>query len=179
MQFEVPQFIDMEAKIVGPLTLKQFAFIAVPALLCFFLYFMVSLIVFIPITIILVSLGISFAFIKINSRPLSLIVFLGIKYFFSPHLFIWKRAVVEEVINLPSIQRPKETTESRRNYLKEAVKSVSNVSKLFQDLTTTKNPIPKREKIISKKPISEIKEQFMIFKKVSGDKEIAKRIDYR
>ena len=49
MQFKVPQFIDMEDKIVGPLTLKQFAYILGAGGFSFLLW------TFIPIKIILMS----------------------------------------------------------------------------------------------------------------------------
>jgi len=50
----------------------------------------------------------------------------------------------------------------------------------LQDLTTRKTPIPKREKVIrlpgwEKTP----KERFQLFRKLSGEKEIARRVDYR
>ena len=67
-QFEVPQFVDVESKIVGPLTLKQFGFVAVPALISFFLFFVLGTFVWIVVSAILLSAGLSFAFIKISGR---------------------------------------------------------------------------------------------------------------
>jgi len=39
MNFVLPQFIDMEAKIVGPLTLKQFGFVGVGTTISFLILF--------------------------------------------------------------------------------------------------------------------------------------------
>lgn len=175
-QFEVPQNIDLESKIVGPLTLKQFGFVAAPALMCFFLFFVLSMGVWIVVTIILASVGISFAFIKINGRPLYVLAFLSFKFFWRPKLYLWKRPVTEEVMNIPE---PRKSVEAKRNSLKSAMGGLSSVGKLWQDLTTRKTPIPKREKTVPRHSISEIKEQYQVFRRITGEKEVARRVDYR
>lgn len=181
-QFEVPQFIDVESKIVGPLTLKQFAFLAVPGLIAFFLFFVLSRFIWIIVAIILAGAAISFAFIKIGGRPMYLITLYALKFFWQPKLYLWKRALIQENISIPAPVAAQKVVE-KRNALKSATSgisgSIASVSKLWQDLTTSKNPIPKREKVVPQKSISDIKEQFMVFKKISGEKEIAKRVDYR
>lgn len=176
-QFEVPQFIDLESKIVGPLTLKQFALVGAPSLAAFFLFFVVRLGLWIPIAVVLIGGGALAAFIKINGRPLYMIGLLAIKFLWQPKIFLWRRPVVEEIIEIPS-GRPT-NIEARRNALQGAIKGLSNIGKLWQDITTSKNPIPQREKVIAKKPINEIREQFMVFRKTSGAQEVAKRVDFR
>jgi len=177
-QFQVPQFLDIESKVVGPLTLKQFAFVAAPSLVSFFLFFVLNMVVWVIIAAILVLSGICFAFIKINGRPLYVIVFLAIKFFWQPKSYFWKRPVVEEVVSIPS-----RNIEAKRSALQGAISGISSglggLSKLWQDLTTTKNPIPKREKVIPRKSISEIKDQYQVFRRVSGERQVARRIDYR
>jgi len=176
-QFEVPQNIDLESKIVGPLTLKQFGFVAVPALISFFFFFVFSFGIWIFLTVILVGGGVSFAFIKVNGRPLYVIALLAARFFWKPKLFLWKRPVVEEVLSIPEPQRA--SVEQKRSALKSALGSLSSVGKLWQDLTTRKTPIPKREKIIPVRPIHEIKEQYQVFRRITGEKEVARRVDYR
>jgi len=88
--------------------------------------------------------------------------------------------VVQEEIAIPSPAGGLSAVSAKRNALKSAATGVyGSVTKLWQNLTTTKNPIPKREKAVPKKSISEIKEQYMVFRKVSGEREVAKRVDYR
>jgi hypothetical protein len=176
-QFEVPQFIELESKIVGPLTLKQFGFIAAPALISFFLFFTLNTVIWVMLTIILVVSGVSFAFIKLNGRPLYMIAFLGIKYFWQPKMFLWKRPITKETIAIPEVK--KQSVEAKRSALDIAGASLTQVSKLWQDLTTTKNPIPKREKTIPRKSISEIQDQYQVFRRMSGEKQVARRVDYR
>jgi hypothetical protein len=53
MKYQVPQFIEIEDKIFGPLTIKQFLYVAGGAALCFilwnFLPFYISIFFIIPI----------------------------------------------------------------------------------------------------------------------------------
>jgi hypothetical protein len=171
-QFSVPQFIDIESKIVGPLTIRQFAIIAVPALLAFALFFVLNIFFWVPIAVVLVSLAVSFAFVKIGGRPLYKIAVYALKFFWQPKLYLWKPAVVTEKIVIPEIER-------KRFELKTLIPDFSKVNKLWQDMTTTKNPIPKREKILPQNTLGEIKEQYQVFRKLSGEREIAKRVDFR
>ena len=67
MQFRVPQFIDIEDKVVGPLTLKQFGYIIGAGGLSFIIWTFVSIRFIAIILIVLVStLFLSLAFVKIN-----------------------------------------------------------------------------------------------------------------
>ena len=69
MRFQVPQFTEVEDKIVGPLTLKQFIYLA------------------------------GAAFYKINNRPFIRVVESFLKYILTSRLYIWKheqRAITPE-----------------------------------------------------------------------------------
>ncbi|OHA08462.1 MAG: hypothetical protein A3H69_00690 [Candidatus Sungbacteria bacterium RIFCSPLOWO2_02_FULL_47_9] len=89
-QFQVPQFINIEDQIVGPLTLKQFlyllgggAFVIVTySFLPFFLFLLVGL----PVA----TLCSLLAFFKYNEQPFSKIIFSAINYYLKPRLYIWK-----------------------------------------------------------------------------------------
>ncbi|MFA6494777.1 MAG: PrgI family protein [Candidatus Paceibacterota bacterium] len=172
-QFEVPQFIDTESKIVGPLTIKQFGFVATSALACFFLYFTLALWAWIPVAIILMGAGASFAFIKINERPLYMLTIYAVEFFWGPKVFLWKRPVIQEMITIPTV-----VIAARRQALGETQQKNSNVAKLWQELSTTRNPIPHREKEPQPK-LEDVREQFEVFRRTTGEKEVARRIDYR
>lgn len=171
--FVVPQFIEFESKIVGPLSLRQFAFIAASGLISFLLFFILSMGVWIVVSVVLVSVGISLALVKVNGRPLYFVAMHGIRYFWQPKLYLWKPPVMKEPdLQLPSIQ-------TKRNDLKNLIPNLSKVGRLWQDLTTTKNPIPKREKVVQKKSIEDIHEQYEVFRRVTGERQVARRVDYR
>lgn len=99
MRFQVPQFIEVEDKIFGPLTLKQFIYIAGGAGLAYAVYRLLGSLVlaFIPVLLIL-SISAALAFYKINNKPFIIVMEAAFKYFFSSKLYIWKKSEKEKVI---------------------------------------------------------------------------------
>jgi hypothetical protein len=91
MQFNVPQFLDIEDKIIGPLTLKQFGWLAAGGGMLFFLFQFVELWLFLMIAAPVAALCLALAFIKVNGRPFISIFGAFINYLIKPKLFIWKR----------------------------------------------------------------------------------------
>ncbi len=91
MKFDVPQFIEVEDKIIGPLTLKQFLYIGAGAGSLFLLWFFLKLGLFIAVAIPVGLLCGALAFYKVNGRPF--ISFLGslIKYLRKPRLYLWRK----------------------------------------------------------------------------------------
>jgi hypothetical protein len=91
MNFQVPQFIEVEDKIVGPLTFKQFIYLAGGAGLCFLLYAWLGWILgAIPI-IAVGAFAFALAFYKINNRPFVYTAQAAVKYFLSSKFYIWKK----------------------------------------------------------------------------------------
>ncbi len=91
VQYQVPQFIEIEDKIIGPLTLKQFLYLAAPTAISFILFFMVNFGIWLLLTIILGLLGLALAFIKINGRPFTNFLVSIFWYYFKPKIYIWKK----------------------------------------------------------------------------------------
>ena len=108
--FQVPQFIEVEDKIFGPLTFKQFVYLAGAGGLAFmeWVYLPVKLISIIFI-IPTVAFGLLLAFYKINNRPFINVVESAFYYFFTRKLYIWKRAPT--VSPLASRTLPSQTAE--------------------------------------------------------------------
>lgn len=94
MQFKVPQFIEREAKIIGPLTFKQFLFIGGGGVLIFILYSTLASInftLFLMITMVIGLMAFSFALLKVEGHPM-LSVFAGlINFLSSPRIYLWER----------------------------------------------------------------------------------------
>ncbi|MCX6758979.1 MAG: PrgI family protein [Candidatus Nealsonbacteria bacterium] len=91
MRFTIPQFIEHEAKIIGPLTFKQVIFIGTAGVICFILYFLVPFSVFLVACVILVGGGIALAFLKIGGRSLPLTLVNFLKFSVMPKIYIWKK----------------------------------------------------------------------------------------
>jgi hypothetical protein len=92
MNFEVPQFIEIEDKIFGPLSFKQFMYLIGGGGLAFLFYTLpVPLMVkFIPMAG-AIGLGVALAFYKVNERPFILTMEAGLRYFFGKKLYLWEK----------------------------------------------------------------------------------------
>lgn len=91
MRFSVPQFIEIEDKIIGPLTLKQFLFLAVGGAVLVFAWYLLKLWAFILVAIPAGSLAASFAFLKIHGQPFGKTLSAFINYQLKPRLYVWKQ----------------------------------------------------------------------------------------
>ncbi|OGG41454.1 hypothetical protein A2837_03010 [Candidatus Kaiserbacteria bacterium RIFCSPHIGHO2_01_FULL_46_22] len=91
MRFEVPQFIEIEDKIFGPLTWKQFVYVAggsgLAAVLFFFTPFLVFLLLGIPVA------GLTFllSFYPVNNRPFSIFMESAVSYLQGAKLYLWRK----------------------------------------------------------------------------------------
>lgn len=93
MRFTVPQFIEHEAKIVGPLTFKQFVFLGVASGVCIFFYFLMAktnFFLFLILSIFIFGIGLSLAFLKISGRNLPIILINFLRFTSSSKIYLWK-----------------------------------------------------------------------------------------
>ncbi|KPJ56470.1 hypothetical protein AMJ49_04805 [Parcubacteria bacterium DG_74_2] len=91
MQFQLPQFIEYETKIVGPLTFKQFMFFGIAGAFLFVLYFMLPLSNFLAIAIFIGGGTFVLVFGKTNGRPLLIVLKNFLTFTASNKLYLWKR----------------------------------------------------------------------------------------
>lgn len=91
MRFEVPQFIEIEDKIFGPFTWKQFVYlgggVGLAVVLFFIAPFFVTFIVGIPLAILAAAL----AFYPVNSRPFSVLLEAMWNYYKNTRVYYWRR----------------------------------------------------------------------------------------
>ncbi|MDP2665844.1 MAG: PrgI family protein [bacterium] len=90
MEYQVPQFIEVEDKIIGPLTLKQFIYIAGAAGLCFVFFVYLQIIIAIFLSLPVVALAAALAFYRLNGKPFIEVLEAGFNYYVSAKLFLWK-----------------------------------------------------------------------------------------
>lgn len=119
MRFHVPQFIEVEPKIFGPLTFKQFIYILGGGALAFISWVFLPkfLAYFVAIPIAALSLGL--AFYKVHGQPLINVLNNALNFYSSANLYIWKRrerkkiptkTAAEEIelkLNLPKLTERK------------------------------------------------------------------------
>lgn len=107
MRFQVPQFIDVEDKIFGPLTLKQFIYLAGGAGLSFVIYRFIPIkIVAIFLILPVVALSLALAFYKMNGKPFISIIESAFKFTLGSRIYVWRKEEkkIEPKKDLPKTQ---------------------------------------------------------------------------
>ena len=81
MRFEVPQFIEIEARIFGPLTWRQFLYLGGGIGMGVVLYLTTNFIVFLLVGLPLGALALALAFYQGNNSPFSFFLQAMLNYF--------------------------------------------------------------------------------------------------
>jgi len=110
MNFQVPQFIEIEDKVIGPLSFKQFIYVAGALGLSFICYaFLPLYLALIPIGIIM-SLGLALAFYQVNNRPFIITLQSALRYFTSHKLYLWQQRANNDITTRPQNIKSSENT---------------------------------------------------------------------
>ena len=91
MQFKVPQFLEIEDKIFGPFTFRQFVYLAGGAGMCFVLYKLFGFLWAILPILIIGGFSLMLAFYRPNDKPFINMVEAGFKYAMQNKLYIWSK----------------------------------------------------------------------------------------
>jgi len=89
MQFQVPQFIEVEDKIFGPLTFKQFIYMAGGAGAAYLLWRVLPLFLAAPLIAGIGGFAAALAFFQWNGRPFILGIENSFYYFLRTKLYLW------------------------------------------------------------------------------------------
>lgn len=108
MRFEVPQFIDIEDKVFGPFTFKQFVYLAGGAGASVVSWILLPKIIAIPLILVFGGFGAALAFYKVNNKPFVDFLEAALRYSFGGKLYIWKKEV-QKVEKQNLAQLPDET----------------------------------------------------------------------
>lgn len=105
MQFAVPQFTDVEDKLIGPLTLKQFLFLLAIGGVVLMFYSLLGLSLFFFVFAIPVALvGLGLAFGKFNGRELYTYIPAFLSFLSRPQARIFKREEPNLVTNVQKVK---------------------------------------------------------------------------
>lgn len=91
MKFQVPQFIEIEDKIFGPFSFRQFAYLVGGVGGSYVLYQLLPLYIAIFIILPLLGLALALTFFKMNGKPFIYILEAWWNYLFISKLYIWKK----------------------------------------------------------------------------------------
>ncbi len=166
-RFSVPQFIEEKPRIIGPLTLPQFLYVAAGAGVAVLAFYFVSNIA-LKFIIITLSVGISgaFAFVNLNGQALPRLILSAATFWQKPGRYVWKRELPTQTIDVSSLQK---INELRRGMsLQERIKTLA--------LKVTTGSIP----FFGKKEArpAEQKPQYQNVRFLTGETRSVKRVDY-
>ena len=133
MQFQVPQNIDLEDKIIGPLTLIQFLYCIGGGVIVYLLFMTLTWknfffwLLAVPIGLVALSM----AFLKIQDQPLSHFIKAGLVYLSKPRIHIWRRqGIAPQVLIKPPETKVETPIAPKRQIVK------SELEQLAQQLDT-------------------------------------------
>jgi hypothetical protein len=93
MNFTIPQFIEIESKVVGPLTFRQFIFVAVGTTLSFAIYFSLGK-ASMPLALALIAIieggSCALAFVKVDGIEITTVIQHYFAYSTAARIFLWQ-----------------------------------------------------------------------------------------
>lgn len=92
MRFEVPQFIEIEDKIFGPFTWKQFVYLMGGVGTAIVLFITTPFFVFVILGMPIGGLAILLAFYPVNNQPFSVFLESMLRFMSSNKLYLWRKA---------------------------------------------------------------------------------------
>ena len=127
MLTNVPQFIDTEDKIVGPLTAKQLGWVGLGGLLSLIAWNTLDISTAIFSIIIIAGIFGALAFYRPYNQPLLKFMLASVFFTFNPKIYIWKRNYANIKVATKKVQ-PKEIV-----ILKKTIsnKNISDISKIL------------------------------------------------
>ena len=105
-QFTVPQFIDVESKIIGPITTRQFLIFLGTGIFIVLFYKIFDFTLFLSISIPLALMAILFAFFKVNGRPFHYFVINLIQTWRRPRTRVWNNKINPLEVEVQNIVFP-------------------------------------------------------------------------
>ncbi|OGY42131.1 MAG: hypothetical protein A2Y67_01965 [Candidatus Buchananbacteria bacterium RBG_13_39_9] len=122
-QFLVPQFIDVESKIIGSVTTRQFLIMMVVGMIDYILYKLLYFNTFIVVAVLLTGIFSIFAFVKINGMPFHYFFLNFVQTMRKPWIRIWTK---EPLAALPPLEKP----EIRKEFIAKPPLATSKLSSL-------------------------------------------------
>ncbi len=91
MQYQVPQYLDVEDKIIGPLTLKQFIYLLICGGILFLLFNILAIPAFIIIAIPISMFTLLLVFYKVGNQRFTKFVANFLGFIGKPSIYTWKK----------------------------------------------------------------------------------------
>ena len=172
MQFQVPQFIETEDKIVGPLSLKQFLYVATAGGLSLFLYFIIASIgIWIACSLFLVGIALALGFVKYEGQSLPQLILNALFFIWQPKMYVWQ----------PESPHIEKTASTMQDFFGggldlEKIVAGNALKKVWQTVETGQKKAPaETDQFVL--PATHMK--YQAFRRPTGDRAVVRKVDYR
>ncbi len=91
MKYQVPQFTDVEDKIIGPFTIKQFLYVVGGAGMAYIAFTYLPIYISIVLMVVIIPFSFALAFYKINNKPFIDFLESAFLFYTKQNLYIWKK----------------------------------------------------------------------------------------
>lgn len=165
MQFQVPQFIETEDKIVGPFSIRQFIYVGAAGAFSFFLYFTVQTWLWFLLSVFFVGGALALAFLKVEGRNLPNVVASAFRFYWQPQTYVWQP-------EHPETPKNRETLGVAGGLSLENIVSGAALRSAWKNLQSG-------AKVSNQQLAQKVEDQYQVFQRLSGERAAARRIDYR
>lgn len=108
-KFIIPQFIDVEDRIIGPITVRQFGICTVGALMIFVAYKLSDFVLFLVEALVMGGFTIILAFVKVNGKQFQIFLLDILEYVLKvPKFAIWQRNENAPIIKDVKVEKKEE-----------------------------------------------------------------------
>jgi hypothetical protein len=169
VNFQVPQFIEEKPKIVGPFTIAQFGYLAAGGIVAFVLFQFLTPLIAGTMSAVVVGIALALALGKVDGVSVAMIMGGALRYVWQPRIYTWQRTFATQTLDTSGIEKIEAMR--RRMGIEEKLKSAAlaiTTGRLF----VPKPPTDRHER-------SESGAKLQVVSYLTGEKRVAKRIDYR
>ena len=185
-QFQVPQFIETEDKVIGPLSWRQFAYVAVAGGISVILFLLLDPILWFLLTLIVGGIALALAIVPVNGRPMIVFLRALIDNIWRPKVYVFQprisEAYTQEFQPIDTSARLIKESRTPKGIPGIGLPAIEGLKGLRQWLQTSKTALPRREKPLIRDLASskkQFKERYEVVRRLTGEQEVARRIDYR
>lgn len=129
MQFVVPQFIEAESKVIGPISVRQFIILLVTFGIIYIEFELFSFVVFAIIALFTFAFGAVLAFAKVNSQPFHTFILSLIQTLKRPSLAIWHHETTMKTVEKKG-RKDKKDKKKNAPFVPKTNVSTSNLAEL-------------------------------------------------
>jgi len=137
-QFVVPQFIGVEDKVIGPITVRQFILMVIGGVFIFIAFKYTDITLFLFLAVVILILVFLFGFFKVNGLAFHNFLLNIMMSFKKPSLRVWNKKLSDEELQI-FIHKPIKKKEQLKKAQKKKMISMSRLAELSLIVDTKGN----------------------------------------